>query len=310
MKTKTYITGLITTAVVFTGAIFKIQHWPGASIALTAGIFLLLFLFLPMALYSSYKGDERKENRPLYIITYITCLITFMAMLFKIQYWPGAGFLLLIAIPFPFVVFLPVYLYITGKNKNHNIYNTVAVLFLLVIFSSLSALLTLNVSKSTIDDSLLISNSSNRSALSITQLPDIPTDNPLHPEINKALKLLDDYETMLLQKAGISRKEWSENAQSYTMQSTPVAGGKPHTTNELNAKFNQLEASLNEIIRLSADGSDNEHLSTNIATMLFMYKTETGYILADAHYNYVRDPWPLITLSQLKNNLLILKKTI
>lgn len=144
MKTKTYITGLITTTLVLLGVTFKIMHWPGAAILLTAGIFFLLFIFLPPALISGYKGEGRKESLPLYVVTYITCLITFSAMLFKIQYWPGAGYLLLVAIPFPFVVFLPVYLYITGKNENHNIYNSVAVLFLLVIFSSLTALLTLN----------------------------------------------------------------------------------------------------------------------------------------------------------------------
>ena len=144
MKTKIYITGLITTSLVFLGVIFKILHWPGASILLTAGILMLLILFLPAALHSSYKGEGRRESLTLYVIIYITCLMSFVSMLFKIQHWPGAGLLLIVAIPFPFVVFLPVYLYITGKNENHNIYNTVAVLFLLVIFSSFTALLAVN----------------------------------------------------------------------------------------------------------------------------------------------------------------------
>ena len=108
---------------------------------------MLLIVFLPVALRSSYKGEGRRESLPLYVITYLTCLVSFVSMLFKIQYWPGAGYLLLVAIPFPFVVFLPVYLYITGKNENHNIYNTVAVLFLLVIFSSLTVLLALHPAK-------------------------------------------------------------------------------------------------------------------------------------------------------------------
>jgi hypothetical protein len=146
MKTKTYITGLITTTLVFLGATFKVMHWPGAGKLLTTGIIFLLFIFLPPALISGYKGEGRKESLSLYIVTYITCLVTFASMLFKIMHWPGAGILLIIAIPFPFVVFLPVYLYITGKNESHNIYNTVAVLFLLVVFSSLTALLTLNAS--------------------------------------------------------------------------------------------------------------------------------------------------------------------
>ncbi len=144
MKNKTYITGLITTALALLGVSFKILHFPGANILLTAGIIFLLFVFLPPALISGYKGEGRRESLPLYVVTYITCLITFTAMLFKIQHWPGAGWLLLVSIPFPFVVYLPTYLYITGKNESHNIYSTVSVLFLLVIFSSLTALLALN----------------------------------------------------------------------------------------------------------------------------------------------------------------------
>ena len=40
MKQKIYITGLLTTALVFLGGIFKINHWPGAGIMLIVGILL------------------------------------------------------------------------------------------------------------------------------------------------------------------------------------------------------------------------------------------------------------------------------
>ncbi len=53
-----------------------------------------------------------------------------MAMLFKIMHWPGAGYVLRVSLPFPFVVFLPVFLAAASKNRNFNIYNTIAVLFL------------------------------------------------------------------------------------------------------------------------------------------------------------------------------------
>jgi hypothetical protein len=35
--------------------------------------------------------------------------------LFKIMHWPGAGIFLMVALPFPFLVFLPVYLYVTSR---------------------------------------------------------------------------------------------------------------------------------------------------------------------------------------------------
>ena len=61
-------------------------------------------------------------------------------MLFKIQHWPGAGKLLMIALPFPYVVFLPVFLAVTSRNKSFSINNTVFVLFLLAGISVFSVL--------------------------------------------------------------------------------------------------------------------------------------------------------------------------
>jgi len=46
--------------------------------------------------------------------------------------------------PFPYVVFLPVYLIVTEKNKSHNIYNTVYILLLLALNSTFAALLALH----------------------------------------------------------------------------------------------------------------------------------------------------------------------
>ncbi|NMC38741.1 MAG: hypothetical protein GYA41_10500 [Bacteroidales bacterium] len=69
MKNKIYILGLVTTLVVFLGILFKMLHWPGAGILLTLGIFLLVFVFLPVALINNYKASEKKGNRSLYIVT-------------------------------------------------------------------------------------------------------------------------------------------------------------------------------------------------------------------------------------------------
>ena len=144
MKQKIYILGLVTTLIVVTGIMFKINHWPGAGYLLTIGIFSLVFIFLPVSLQNHYKAEGNKQNLILYIVTWLTCFVVFTAMLFKIMHWPGAGIALFISLPFPYVVFLPVFLTVTGKNKNFNIYYTVFVLFLLAIISSYSALLALN----------------------------------------------------------------------------------------------------------------------------------------------------------------------
>lgn len=144
MRQKIYLIGIIDTFIILTGAIFKIMHWPGAGILMTFGFAALVLIFIPMALINNYRSGDNKEYLSLYIVTWLTCLVVFTSMIFKIQHWPGAGVGLLIAMPFPYLFFLPVFLIVTRKNQNFNIYNTVCVLLLLVINSVFSALLALN----------------------------------------------------------------------------------------------------------------------------------------------------------------------
>jgi len=156
MKKLQYIYGILTVILVFLGVTFKVQHWPGASVMLVLGITCLLFLFMPAALIDNYRHEGSAKNRWLYIVGYLTTLVVLGGSLFKIMHWPGAGVVILIALPFPFVVFLPVYLYITSKIENFDLTKTVLVLFLMAHLSAFSALLALNVSKNVLDSSLLL----------------------------------------------------------------------------------------------------------------------------------------------------------
>ena len=154
MKQKIYTIGIVSSMILMAGTIFKVQHWPAASILLCTGTILLLAAFLPAALINHYKVNGNKQYKLLYIIIYVTCFVVFTAMLFKILHWPFAGYLVLIAVPFPFVVFLPVWLNVTSKIKNFDINNTIYVLFLLAIQAVFSVLLALNVTREKIDNTL------------------------------------------------------------------------------------------------------------------------------------------------------------
>lgn len=55
MKKTMFILGYVALFLSTTGLLFKIQHWPGASIMLTLGIVLLNFGFLPMYFMARYK---------------------------------------------------------------------------------------------------------------------------------------------------------------------------------------------------------------------------------------------------------------
>ena len=88
----------------------------------------------------------RQMKRTMKISAIAGTVMLGFAALFKVMHWPGASKALIVALPFPYVVFLPVFLAVTGKDKSFSIYNTVYVLFLLAGISVFSALLALNVS--------------------------------------------------------------------------------------------------------------------------------------------------------------------
>jgi hypothetical protein len=310
MKTKIYYTGLIAALLMFLGVLFKMQHWPGASILLTVGTFTLLFLFLPFALRNSYKSEGGSGSGPLYVVTWITSLVILGSMLFKIQHWPGAGYMLLVALPFPYVVFLPVYLIVTGKNKNHNIYNTVAILFLLASFSALSALLALGVSKEKLDDSLLISGNYNRTEAALATLPVNEASSALTMKIDEALKILDEYEEARLQGMGNSRREWVENPES-VIGITLRQPGTVKYAGRVDLLYADLQSALSDIIATAKGDPAHKPLADNIAAILNMQKSSgEGYYIADQLFRSNLQPWVFVYLDGLRVNLMMMRITV
>lgn len=158
MKQRIYLAGLLSVILAVVGIIFKLNHWPAAGIIICTGIFILVVLFLPLALINNYRTATGDRSMVLSFVTWLTCFIIFTSMLFKIMHWPGAGITVMIALPFPFVVFLPVYLVVTSRIKGFDINNTIFVLFLLALQAVFSALLALNVSRERLYDSTVLTN--------------------------------------------------------------------------------------------------------------------------------------------------------
>lgn len=214
MKQKIYLLGLITIAIIVIGALFKVSHWPGAAHLIILGIVLLVFFFLPLALRNHYMTAGNRENRVLYIVTWLTCLVVFGGMLYKTMHWPGAGKILMVALPFPYVVFLPVFLAVTSKDKNFSIHNTVSVLFLLTGISVFSALLALNVSKERIDDSMQLSRTYNRMEAVLDRIPPPADSDPLVRKIDELLGLVDEYQSLILSSRDITEESWNNDTWS------------------------------------------------------------------------------------------------
>jgi hypothetical protein len=210
----------------------------------------LVLFFLPLALINNYKTFGNNQNRLLYIVIWITCFVVFTGMLFKIQHWPFAGVGLLIALPFPYIVFLPVFLIVTSKNKNFNIYNTVFVLLLLALNSVFSALLSLNVSKNSIDDSYIISRDYCRVESAIAHFPKIAEESAVNKKINEIIKITNDYQDLILKHEGMTREQWQENPGNLLKAESPnIAASVLADNGEMPAGI-KLQKGLNELVDL------------------------------------------------------------
>ena len=129
------------------GCMFKVMHWPGASVMIVAAVVLFCLVFLPSAMMHSKREQKEKNRSTLHLVSYIVYAACMISVLFKVMHWPGAGALLFIGVLFPFLVFLPLYLYNTREESKINNKNFLGVMFGLIFLAVFGALLSMTVSK-------------------------------------------------------------------------------------------------------------------------------------------------------------------
>ena len=312
MKQKIYSLGLVITSVIFLGALLKINHWPGGGYLLILGIITLVMVFLPLALRNHYRTEGGRRNLLLYLVTWLTCFVVFGGMLFKLMHWPGAGIALLIALPFPYVVFLPVFLSVTSKDKNFSIYNTVAMLFLLAGTSISSALLALNVSKEKIDDSLLLSRSYNRVEAILDEIPSAAGQAPVANKIDELLVIIDDYQRKIFSVEGMSEEDWNNDPRTFPrpdaasiLDKTLVIAGKNPTFDT------RLQTGLGDLVGELRKSAPNEETAGKIPEIFDFYEsTDNGPEWTKGMFMVPPRIWSLIYLDGLETNLKLIRTGI
>ena len=309
MKQKIYTLGLITTAIVILGALLKINHWPGGGQLLILGIAMLVLVFLPLALRNHYTTEGNRKNRALYIVTWLTCFVVFGGMLFKVMHWPGAGKALMIALPFPYVVFLPVFLAVTAKDKSFSIYNTIYVLFLLAGISVFSALLAMNVSKEKIDDSMGLSRSYNRLEAALDKISAPALQTPVALKIDEVLKIVDDYQSRIFAADGTSEEQW--NYDPWTLR---IPEGHDIASRALIAEGKdpaldiRLQSSMPDLISLLGNSDENSRLA-EIVPGILDFRVTPDDPLGWTKEKFVITPcvWSLIYLDGLETDLKLIR---
>jgi hypothetical protein len=107
MKTTMKIAGIAGTVMLGFASLFKIQHWPGAGPLMTLGAFTLAFIFMPSSLGVLWKETHNRKKLFLFISAFFASVFFILGTLFKIQHWPGAGWLLTLAAFSGIFLFLP-----------------------------------------------------------------------------------------------------------------------------------------------------------------------------------------------------------
>lgn len=153
MKKALTITGFISLSLIIFGSLFKIQHWPGGGLFLVLGNTIFITIFLMLLLI--YNIKNRKNGRGILkaVVQYFTLLFLSAGLLFKIQHWPGAGFMLLVGMSFLGLVFLPVQLFGFYKEKRYR--EGLNMLWLLMVVAGFLMVLGIRTSKSILDSHVI-----------------------------------------------------------------------------------------------------------------------------------------------------------
>ncbi len=136
MKKVMLRSGMFSAAAFTIGAIFKIMHYPGASIFLQLAILSISFIFLPI--FFLIKSKEVKAIKEKFIIGFgvLFGILFCISVLFKIMHWPGSNVMWFIGLGVLFFLFLPIFFYSGIRNPDTKL-NTILSSVMIVIAGGL-----------------------------------------------------------------------------------------------------------------------------------------------------------------------------
>lgn len=114
-----FISAFIAGVLFIIGMLFKIQHWPGANIAILAGLVVGSVLFVPSLLMQLFSDPEKKHKRYLYVIGTLSILVYATGFWFRILHWPLAHTLIILGAFVLFFIAFPLFTRLQWKNDTN-----------------------------------------------------------------------------------------------------------------------------------------------------------------------------------------------
>ena len=102
-----FISAFIAGVAFIFGMLFKIQHWPGANLAILVGLVTGAFLFVPSLLIQLFGDHENKHKRCLYVTGALAIVKYATGFWFRILHWPLATAFLMLGAFVLFFIALP-----------------------------------------------------------------------------------------------------------------------------------------------------------------------------------------------------------
>ncbi len=131
MKKVMIVSGAFSVGAFISGSIFKIMHWPGASVLLTLGLVTISFLFLPLMVLLKTKDTGNVREKLVLGIGALVGMLYFMSTLSAVMHWPMRTFLWLATVVVAMFIFIPLYFF-TGIRKAENKLNAIIMTILFV----------------------------------------------------------------------------------------------------------------------------------------------------------------------------------
>lgn len=124
MKKMMIYSGVVAVMIIMLGSVFKIMHWPGASVLFVLGMVTFSLLFLPLVFLLKTKEMKTSRDRLVLAAAVIVGILYSMSALLLVMHWPGARVIWMSTLLVTFFILLPLYFF-NGIRKPEARVNTI-----------------------------------------------------------------------------------------------------------------------------------------------------------------------------------------
>lgn len=150
MKKTLIYSGLTASFFTVIGSLFKVMHWPGASISFVLGIGIFSLIFLPLMITLKLRDEVGKTDKLIMSFGLLTGMAASFGFLFKIMHWPFANVLMFCGLVGFTFIYVPLF-FATRVRRPELRFNTIVHSVLMISAGGLLFAM-MNLNKTKVDE--------------------------------------------------------------------------------------------------------------------------------------------------------------